>query len=433
MEQIVEHLHPLVTLSGGIELFAALISVVLLIGFLCSESMKTTIGKSMIAVLASHAIMQASDGILWFIVDIPHYVPVVKVLSAVSNISWCFMMTAFTYCIVFYIAVRRPVTIKIAHAMACLNTLAALFYLLNYNGMFYYINEAGVYCNGPYLWIHKAIWYIILFANIVFILCHSRYLELKEELGFLSYGVFMVFAAQIETIWDVTPIYIASTISIIWVCILIYMNQSRELRKKEQELAQNRIAIMLSQIQPHFLFNALLVIQELCVINPKEAEQATIEFSRFLRGNLDSLSTDVPIPFSKEIEHTENYLALEQKRFGDKLHVEWEIQTTAFMIPALSLQPIVENAVRYGVTKQKGGGTIRITTEEAPTEYEIIISDDGVGFDVCQTKEDGRTHIGISNVRRRLQEMCDGELDIESRENVGTTARITIPKGGRSA
>ena len=431
MEQVVEKIHPLVTLSGGIELFAALITLVLLIGFFCSISRKTLIGRSMIVVLLSHMVMQTSDGLLWFLVDNPKYIPLVKLLNITSNVSWWVLMTAYTYCIVYYISERKSISIKIAHGMAFLNGIIAFLFLLNFNGMFYYFDEEGVYCNGPYLWIHKLLWFFVLILNIIIIVYNRRQLKMIELLGFLSYSVFMIIAIQFEAMWDVTPMYIASMVSILWVCIQIYINQSRELQKKEQELSKQKIAIMLSQIQPHFLYNALLVIQELCITNPKEAEHATMEFSKFLRGNLDSLAADVPIPFVKEMEHTKNYLSLEQKRFGKKLQVQWDIQTTAFFIPALSLQPIVENAVRYGVTKIKGGGTVKIATKETEEQYVVTVSDNGKGFDPCQKKEDGRTHIGISNVAKRLEDMCNGRLEIESRENIGTIARLMIPKGGK--
>ena len=209
---------------------------------------------------------------------------------------------------------------------------------------------------------------------------------------------------------------------------MIEQNNIQLIQAQKLQLEESRISIILSQIQPHFLYNALLVIQELCVVNPKEAEQATIEFSKFLRGNLDSLNTDKPIPFSKELQHTKYYLALEQKRFGKKLRVEWNLHTTSFMIPVLTLQPIVENAVRYGVTKKSGGGTVRITAEELDDFFKIIVEDDGIGFDMYKSKEDGRSHIGITNVKKRLKDMCGGNLIIESKENVGTTATIILPK-----
>lgn len=204
--------------------------------------------------------------------------------------------------------------------------------------------------------------------------------------------------------------------------------ETEKVARMEAELAQSRISIMLSQIQPHFLYNVLCVIQDLCYGKAPEAEQATIEFSEFLRGNLDSLGATKPITFEQELKHTQNYLSLEKRRFGQRLNVIYDINITDFMIPALTLQPIVENAVRYGVLYKESGGTVWISANDDGDNYIITVKDDGVGFDITQKKNDGRTHIGIENVRERLEKMSGGSLAIESIKGKGTKAEIKIPK-----
>ncbi len=161
------------------------------------------------------------------------------------------------------------------------------------------------------------------------------------------------------------------------------------------------------------------------------AEETVLEFSEYLRGNLDSLLLSVPIPFEKELRHVETYLKIEKKRFGEKLNVVYDIKAKDFFIPAITLQPIVENAVRYGITKKELGGTVEVKSEETENSIVVIITDDGVGFDVNrQSKNDGRSHIGIENTRSRLAAMCGGTLEIKSVPGKGTTATISIPKGG---
>jgi sensor histidine kinase YesM len=207
------------------------------------------------------------------------------------------------------------------------------------------------------------------------------------------------------------------------------LEAERRSHEMEKELAEGRMSVMLSQIRPHFLFNSLLAIQDLCRTEPDVASQAVGEFSRYLRGNLDSLSMTVPIPFNRELSHVENYLALEKKRFDERLIIVYDIRADGFLIPALTLQPITENAVRHGVTKKLDGGTVTITAVETETDYVVTVADDGVGFDVNgKLESDGRSHIGIVNVRNRLASMCGGTLDIHSGPGEGTTAVITIPK-----
>jgi hypothetical protein len=204
-----------------------------------------------------------------------------------------------------------------------------------------------------------------------------------------------------------------------------------------QGIEQSKIAVMLSQIQPHFLYNSLVVVRQLCKTDPKLAEETVVEFSDYLRGNLESLTLIKPIPFERELHHVEIYLAIEKKRFGDKLNVVYDIKTMDFTLPSLTLQPIVENAVRYGVTKSEDGGTVKVTVEDVENSTVITVEDDGTGFDtgilsgnegvaLSSTKGAG---IGITNVRSRLASMCGGTLNIISKPGTGTTAVITIPKG----
>lgn len=196
----------------------------------------------------------------------------------------------------------------------------------------------------------------------------------------------------------------------------------------QKELYEAKVSVMVSQIRPHFMYNALSSIAMLCKIKPDTAYEATIKFSDYLRGNMDSLKQTAPVPFKKELEHLEKYLYIEKLRFGKKLNIEYDIQADSFEIPLLSVQPLVENAVKHGVGMKEDGGTVTIATKETDDSFEIVISDDGVGFDVNEVKDDGRSHVGMENTKRRLKEMCGADIDITSAIGEGTTARIIIPK-----
>lgn len=206
------------------------------------------------------------------------------------------------------------------------------------------------------------------------------------------------------------------------------MNSEKRALILENELNQNRISVMLSQVQPHFLFNALQGIKQLCDTEPARASEALERFSFYLRGNLDSLMDKQLISFEKEMFHVNNYLYLEKMRFPNKLHIETEILYQDFLLPPLTVQTIVENAVRHGIIKRKSGGTLRIKSERTDDNIMITIRDDGLGFDLDIPKEDGRTHVGIENVRSRLMLQCGGSLVVESEAGVGTTVKIILPQ-----
>jgi sensor histidine kinase YesM len=135
------------------------------------------------------------------------------------------------------------------------------------------------------------------------------------------------------------------------------------------------------------------------------------------------------VPFSQELEHIRHYLALEKLRFGDSLKVCYDIREESFGIPLLSVQPLVENAVKHGILKKREGGTIRIASKREGNCYRITVTDDGIGFDADECMGDGKRHIGIDNVQRRLEMESGARLSITSRAGCGTTAVITIPAG----
>jgi len=207
-------------------------------------------------------------------------------------------------------------------------------------------------------------------------------------------------------------------------------SKQEQITDLENELLQSQISVMLSQIQPHFIYNALNVIRGLCHIDPEMASEAIDEFSGYLQGNLESLIINRPVTFERELRHVKLYLSLEKKRFNERLNVVYDIGIDNFQIPALTLQPIVENAVRHGVTKREEGGTVIIRTEESDRDVIITVIDDGIGFVSGSLNKGERIHIGIANVKKRLLAMCNGRLCINSEPGAGTTVIITIPKEG---
>ena len=210
--------------------------------------------------------------------------------------------------------------------------------------------------------------------------------------------------------------------------ILVGYQASAKVQKLEQELQESRISIMLSQLQPHFLFNVLNTIYYLCGSQPEKARKVVDKFSTYLRDNLESLDQKEMVPFQKEFDHIQTYLELEKIRFEEELTVVYDIQADQFYLPVLTVQPLVENAVKHGITKKRGGGVLTLSTREQLGSFVITVSDTGIGFDPEHYLDDGKIHVGIENVRLRLEDMAGGMLKITSSPGGGTTAVITIPK-----
>lgn len=203
----------------------------------------------------------------------------------------------------------------------------------------------------------------------------------------------------------------------------------KHLKNIEETVDKQSIALMISQMQPHFLYNMLTTIALLCTEDPDEAEETTLALSRYLRSNLDALRTLEPVTFKKEMNYIREYLGLEKKRFKDKINVEYDIDVDDFNVPALGIQPIVENSVKHGISKKETGGTLKISTKRVDGGYEIIIEDDGVGFDMeAGPKNDGRSHVGMINVRERLMKMCRASMEVTSSPGCGCRTVIHIPE-----
>lgn len=210
--------------------------------------------------------------------------------------------------------------------------------------------------------------------------------------------------------------------------ILVDYQGARRARKLEKELEESRIDIMRSQMQPHFVYNILNVIYYMCGKDPVTAQEAISKFSDYLRNNLEALSQKEMITFRKELDHIHTYLELEQIRFGDELSIIYDIEEDGFLLPVLSIQPLVENAVKHGISKKRGGGVVTISSCETEHAYQITIADTGVGFDVDHYMDDGKVHVGLMNVRNRLSSGMNATVDIDSTPGNGTTVTVTIPK-----
>ncbi|MEE0059320.1 MAG: histidine kinase [Acutalibacteraceae bacterium] len=192
------------------------------------------------------------------------------------------------------------------------------------------------------------------------------------------------------------------------------------------QLTESRISTMMSQIRPHFIYNTLGSIEQLCELDPPKAGELVHNFAKYLRGNFGELDNPKPIRMSQEMEHVQHYISIENVRFPD-MTFSFEMRSKDFRLPALTIQPLVENAIKHGLMKLKKGGSIRVISYETDTDYCITVEDDGVGFDTGKLLDD-KNHIGIRNIRDRLKVMVGGTLEIESTQGVGTKVLIKIPR-----
>ena len=166
--------------------------------------------------------------------------------------------------------------------------------------------------------------------------------------------------------------------------------------------------------------------ERMCLKDPEKAFDLVRNFSLYLRGNFSELDSVIPIRFREEMKHVEVYANIEKVRFPD-MTIEYCIEAEDFVLPALSVQPLVENAIKHGLMRLETGGTVVIHSYETEDCYCVEVKDNGAGFDT-QASFDEKKHVGLRNIKGRLKAMVNGELTIESQTGVGTKATIRIPK-----
>ena len=234
--------------------------------------------------------------------------------------------------------------------------------------------------------------------------------------------------------------------------IMVYNSYYSALESEATQklLHDSQLQLMMGQIQPHFMFNTLSSIRTLIKVDPELAYDMVYNFSNYLRANVDNLTNLEGIPFSSEVNHIRSYVEIERVRFGDRLAVEYDIEASDFLVPPLSIQPLVENAIKHGVCKRPEGGTVWLRSYEEDKNYVIEVQDDGVGItpermafimgEDAAHQEIGRlnnltgngseTHqsTGMRNIIMRLKEMSRAELTIQSEVGKGTLMKVTFPK-----
>lgn len=300
---------------------------------------------------------------------------------------------------------------------------------------FYTIDAQNFYHRGAFHWVMQVIGLFGTSINGVFLLKYRKQIETGLFIAMLSYVVLPTVAlVMLLFYYGLSLLHVAMCISMVCMFIESFKSHYMQMMARERELGNMKTQLLISQIEPHFLYNCLTTIKYLCRTSPDQAADAVDEFSLFLRGNLDGISAAKCITFSAEVEQVRNYLSLEQRRFGERLRVKWHIEEEDFLIPALTLQPIVENAVRHGIMKKPEGGTISIRSSFLPEGFVVTVEDDGVGFDVEQMEEQQKQeensgrHLGLRNVRSRLELMRGGKMLIKSKIGEGTTVTLVLPE-----
>lgn len=312
------------------------------------------------------------------------------------------------------------------HALMILHI--AILIVSQFTDLFYRIDGENYYHRGEFFWI-SLIPPGVMFLTDAWVLFRDRNQMRRNERNAFAVILAITLISVVFHAFILNVIPLAAMLCTLLLYVFFAEKQVEDAYRQQQENLKLRTEIMLSQIQPHFLYNSLGAIADLCDHEPQKAKQTTLRFSRYFRGVMESLNTQELVPFEQELNQTKLYLELEQVRFEDALQVEYRIGCMDFSLPPMCLQPLVENAVRHGIRRNPGGrGNLSLISAEKADCYEITVRDDGPGFDPERKPDRERSHVGISNVRERLRLVCGGSLELVSEPGTGTAATVRIPK-----
>lgn len=326
---------------------------------------------------------------------------------------------------------KSPKRKYFTYTIAVLSVIYLSFVVINiFYPVLFTVNEQGIIV---YTGLILDLAFTVAFYLVFFMYVLTQRCSWAKKISIASFSVFPIFYMIITLVWFLLDInimiYSFGYIFMLFALYVVFFGDYSIMQEKfieqKAELAELKTDLMLSKINPHFIANTLNSIVALCRFDPPEAERATKLFAGYLRENYVDMTGEQIIPFKKELNNLKNYISIEQIRFPG-LVAEYDIEVSDFMIPAMIIQPLVENAIKHGI-RNRNDGLIKLSVSESNDAYIVSVADNGVGFK--ETDDDGNTHIGINNCRSRLSMLCGGTLTINQRDCGGTVCEIRIPKG----
>lgn len=329
---------------------------------------------------------------------------------------------------------REPINSRLLYIISLLWTVyVILLVITQFTTFIYYVTPGNTYRRGPLYPVLLVPPVLLMLVNMIGLYRRRSLLTARERNLLIAYLFIPAVSMLIQMAsYGILFIVLGTSVGTLIMFIYILNNQVDKIIAQANEIREQQLKILSLQIRPHFIYNTLTNIYYLCESDPAKAKQIIGDFTRYLRKNFGSVVKQGLIPFADELEHTEAFLAVVKTRYEDQLSVEYDITHTFFRIPPLTLEPIVENAVKHGLDQDSDPLHIIIRTRCTDRGSEIIVENNGIDFSLEETEDplvsaDDEPHIGIYNVRSRLKTLCNGTIDVTQREGGGAVVTMIIP------
>ena len=300
-----------------------------------------------------------------------------------------------------------------------------LLVIAQFTKWIYYYTPDNEYFRGPLYPVLLAPPVLLMAVNLFALFMYRAQLSRRYRIAFTVYFLVPLLCMVVQMFYSqVLMAVLGSAVSALIMLLIIVMDQMDRQVAQAREIAMQKASINVLQMRPHFIYNTMMSIYYLCKQDSDKAQQVTLDFTSYLRNNFTAIVSEDAIPFRDELEHTRAYLAVEQAQHEDRLFVEFDTPHAQFRLPPLTLQPLVENAVKHGMNPDGDPLHISVKTRRIKGSSEIIVENDGARYDPA---DDNEPHIALNNIRQRLETMCKGKLEITPHKEGGTTVKVTIP------
>ncbi len=347
---------------------------------------------------------------------------IIYLLEGVFLVTPVFMPTLF---LLHYSGEKIKTSVLFWLVTAVLGIYFIMLAITPFTDFFYYVTPDNHFFRGQFYAFFVTPLAVCMILNTTGLFFRVKILPKKYYIALLVYCLYMTTVILIHLFYEVEVAVVLGMALFALVSFgLILLDNMEQFMHQQREIANQRASVTVLQMRPHFIYNAMMTVYYLCKQDSDKAQQVTLDFTTYLRNNFAAIASEEPIPFADELKHTQAYLAVEQAQHEGRLFVDFDTPHTHFRLPPLTLQPLVENAVKHGMNPSGKPLHIYVKTIQTNSGSEIIVENDGPDF---VPANDNEPHIALNNIRQRLEMMCKGKLEIQPREGGGTSVKVTIP------
>lgn len=296
--------------------------------------------------------------------------------------------------------------------------------IAQFTDVIYYVTPDNRFFYGPLYKLSLVPLVLIMLLNIVGVVVRRKIISKKHFAALLIY-LFPMTAAVILHMFISAELFVVFGMALFAMIMfgLILSDNMEQYANQQRQIARQSASVMALRMRPHFIYNTMTTIYYLCKQDADKAQQVTMDFIDYLRQNFNAIASEDAVPFADELRHTQSYLAVEKAQHENSLFVEYDTPFTHFRLPPLTLQPLVENAVKHAIDPDAGPLTVSVRTRQTDAGIFITVEDNGKGFD---TSDRSKPRPALDNIENRLRQLYGGTMKIESAPGK-TTVTIFIP------